>query len=411
MTWRQKYAIYPVILTYFLDNLGSSMLYPIFTPLFLKPAIHVLPPTLPLLVQILLYGLLIGSFPIGQCVGVPLLGEVSDWFGRKKTFYLTILGATLGYIASALALLFGSLTLLYFSRFWTGFFAGNLTICLAAVADMSHDEMSRVQNFGWLGAAGGLSFVFGILIGGAFSSLYTADIPFWIASFLSLCNLLVVLFLYHESHPTRTKFNIKQLSEWREMFKVVRIPQLKRLYIVYFLFVIAWTPALQFLPTFIATHYFVSTRMLMETFLLIGASWLFANTVLNRMLARSYHPPQVFMGCLLLLSLLFFVFLIDKNLVSLLAVLAIISFCAALSWSMGLAAMSLLATEKNQGSILGINQALSAVAGALGPAVASVIAEIRMSVVYVFIAGVCFVGFLLLSKQGQDSQKRRGWLR
>lgn len=76
----------PVFLTYFIDNFGLAIIYPIFTPLFLKPHYELFSTEVPTIYKTILLGLLIATFPIAQFFGAPIIGGMSDRVGRKRYF-------------------------------------------------------------------------------------------------------------------------------------------------------------------------------------------------------------------------------------------------------------------------------------------------------------------------------------
>jgi len=97
-------------------------------------------------------GLLIGSYAAAQFVGAPLWGRLSDRFGRKPVLLVTLAGSVAGYVIFGLA---GSLGVLFFSRIFTGFTNGNISVAQAIVTDIT-DENSRARGLGLIGAAFGL---------------------------------------------------------------------------------------------------------------------------------------------------------------------------------------------------------------------------------------------------------------
>ncbi|MBI3236503.1 MAG: MFS transporter [Chlamydiales bacterium] len=194
----KKHDLLPVFLTYFLDNFGLAIIYPIFTPLFFQKESFFFDATTTYMQKTILLGLLIGAFPLAQFFGAPLIGQFSDRFGRKRAFYITILGTAFGYTLTAFSILEHFLSLLFISRILTGLCAGNLTICLAAIADRSVDQKIRTKNFGSIAAIGGLSFILAILLGGILSNpehhpLFHASFTFWITAFLSYINFFFMI--------------------------------------------------------------------------------------------------------------------------------------------------------------------------------------------------------------------------
>jgi len=386
-------SLFPVILTHFLDNFGLALVYPIFTPLFLRIDTSFLPAAFTTLERTFLLGLTIAAFPIAQFVGAPLIGQFSDLHGRKRSFFITIMGVTIGYYLTGLSLYMSSLSLLIFSRMWTGFFAGNLTLCLAAVADLSPDERSRAKNFGLIAAFGGLSFIIAIVMGGlfsnpAFSKLFHPSLPFIIAGTLSLINLFMMLSLFIESRPLSSSMPVNLFKGAHNIFNSLLSCELRIVYIIYFFFMISWTGSMQLFPEILLQVYKFSTVEVSEVFIVIGALWSLSNLIINRLLAKYFHPVKTFRFCLIFLSCLLLIGGFPDKIALFLTIMLISASLASLSWSNGIATVSLSAPAAVQGSILGLNQSMTSVASIAGPLVGGFLAGINPHLVY-FFTGLC----------------------
>jgi len=137
-----------------------------------------------------IYGFLLAAFPIMQFFGAPILGALSDRHGRKPMLMLSLMGTMIGYFLFAIALLYGQLWLLFFSRMLPGFTGGNISIVYSAIADVS-DGPERTKNFGMIGMAFGLGFILGPAIGGILAdnsivSWFNAATPFWFTNHFTL---------------------------------------------------------------------------------------------------------------------------------------------------------------------------------------------------------------------------------
>jgi DHA1 family tetracycline resistance protein-like MFS transporter len=126
-------------------------------------------------------GLLFASFSVSQLVASPLLGELSDRFGRRPVLIFSLIGTAVSFVMLAVA---HSLTMLFAARIVDGLSGGNITTARAYIADVT-DEESRARAFGMLGAAFGLGFIVGPALGAAFSHIsYTA--PIWAAAAITV---------------------------------------------------------------------------------------------------------------------------------------------------------------------------------------------------------------------------------
>ena len=126
-------------------------------------------------------GLLFASFSLSQLIASPLLGELSDRWGRRPVLILSLLGTAISFAMLAVA---NSLAMLFAARIVDGLSGGNITTARAYIADVTA-EGDRPKAYGLLGAAFGLGFIVGPALGGAFSSIsYTA--PIWAATGITI---------------------------------------------------------------------------------------------------------------------------------------------------------------------------------------------------------------------------------
>jgi MFS transporter, DHA1 family, tetracycline resistance protein len=154
-------------------------------------------------------GWLVFCFAIMQFLFSPVLGGLSDKFGRRPVLLLSLLGLGLDYILHAYA---PSITWLFIGRLIAGIMGASITTATAYIADISTPE-KRAQNFGLIGAAFGLGFIIGPVIGGL-STKWGANVPFLVAAALTLLNLLYGYFVLPESllKENRRKFEWKRAN-------------------------------------------------------------------------------------------------------------------------------------------------------------------------------------------------------
>ena len=142
--------------------------------------------------QYLFAGLLTALFGLMQFLGAPLLGELSDVYGRKKLLILGVGVLAVSQLLFGFGIEIGSLTLLFFSRAIAGLAGANFSIAQASIADITEPK-DRAKNFGLIGAAFGIGFILGPTLGGLLSHTFNnAAVPFWIASLLGIGNVLFV---------------------------------------------------------------------------------------------------------------------------------------------------------------------------------------------------------------------------
>ncbi|MGK7394596.1 MAG: TCR/Tet family MFS transporter [Candidatus Cyclobacteriaceae bacterium M3_2C_046] len=164
-------------------------------------------------------GWLIFSYAIMQFLSAPIMGSLSDRVGRRPIILISLLGLGLDYVFHALA---PSIFWLFIGRIIAGISGASFTTASAYMADISAPE-KKAQNFGLIGAAFGLGFIIGPVIGGIFSQ-WGIRVPFLVAAGLSLINFIYGYFILPESlsAQNRRKFS------WRKSNPVGALTHLKQ---------------------------------------------------------------------------------------------------------------------------------------------------------------------------------------
>ncbi len=199
--------ILPVLAIVLIDLMGLSIIVPLL-PLFAARF-----GATPLVV-----GILQAAYPLMQFLGAPVLGRLSDRFGRKPILLISQLGTLAGFILLGFA---NVLWLLFLSRIIDGLSGANISTAQAAVAD-STSAKNRTQGLGLIGAAFGVGFILGPIIAYAVLLLSGGDyraVALTAAGF-SLASILMTTFWFHETHheareaePSRSPFNFLAMRQ------------------------------------------------------------------------------------------------------------------------------------------------------------------------------------------------------
>lgn len=173
-------------------------------------------------------GWLTFAYAVMQFLFAPVLGNLSDRFGRRPVLLFSLLGFGIDYIFVAFA---PTIAWLFVGRVIAGITGASFTTASAYIADISPPE-KRAQNFGLVGAAFGLGFIIGPVLGGLLGSVGTR-IPFLTAACLSLLNALYGYFVLPESLPkaNRRKFEWKRANPMGSLLQLKRYPKISGLII------------------------------------------------------------------------------------------------------------------------------------------------------------------------------------
>jgi len=175
-------------------------------------------------------GMLTATYSFFQLIASPILGRLSDRYGRKKLLIISQLGSAVGYLILGLA---GNLPLLFLSRIIDGATGGNISITQAYIADVTTKE-NRARGMGMIGAAFGLGFIFGPAIGG-FLSRFSYSAPAYFATAISLLTVLTTIFFLKETvNEKQAKVSPKTKLNFEEFRKVLSIYPIGILIITFF---------------------------------------------------------------------------------------------------------------------------------------------------------------------------------
>ena len=165
-----------------------------------------------------LFGILLASYALGQFIAAPIVGRLSDRFGRKPLLLFSIGGTFISLLVLGFA---RTLPLLFVSRVVDGLTGGNVTVAQSYIADIT-DEEDRSKGLGIIGAAFGLGFIMGPLFGGILVG-FGMHVPAFVAAGIAATNLLLITFVLPESLPKERrnanpgriyrKFSFKLLRE------------------------------------------------------------------------------------------------------------------------------------------------------------------------------------------------------
>ncbi|MFT4680322.1 MAG: DHA1 family tetracycline resistance protein-like MFS transporter [Flavobacteriales bacterium] len=146
-------------------------------------------------------GMMMMSFSAMQFLFAPVMGELSDRFGRRPILLISLFGLGLDYLFHAFA---PTIVWLFVGRVIAGICGATITVANAYIADVSTPE-NKAKNFGMIGAAFGLGFILGPVIGGVFGEYFGFRAPFFVSAALALGNMVYGYFILPESLPAEKR--------------------------------------------------------------------------------------------------------------------------------------------------------------------------------------------------------------
>ena len=356
--------------------------------------------------------LLGASFSLMQFLFSPVWGRLSDRFGRRGIMLTSIAFTALGYF------IFGSaktLGMLFFARMLAGFGSANLGTAQAIIADITSHE-NRAKGMGLIGAAFGLGFIFGPAIGGFVSHFYGLSAPAYAAAALSSLNLVSAFLFLPETHD-KSKAVLSRFS-WLpisipSLESANRHPNVGRLFSIFLMWTVAFSMMEQVLGLFVEAVWVKgsalsgelsaqkSAAMTASILMVVGITATIVQGGLIGKLATRFGEKK------LLISGTFIVA----------SVLLLLPFVAMMGWyGVFLASFALMAVGTGitnpslssllsqaapmaeQGTILGMGQAFSALGRVIGPTMAGYLFELKIGVPFWAGAVLTFIACLSASR-------------
>lgn len=294
---KQKNQFLIILLIVFLGFVGISMPYLIFPALFLNPDYSILSPEWGESSRALLLGITLAAYPLGQFIGSPILGSLSDDYGRKKLLSGSLVLSAFCNLFTGFAIAWQHLGLLIFTRFLAGVMEGNIAIARAMTADLT--TLSKHHTFGKINAAASIAYLLGPLLGGLltdkslFSDLTTST-PFYLVCFLFLA--LAALSILVLDNVTNVKTSgiqpfLKRINIFKRLSQLFTNKRLQFLIIVSTCFTIAVDIFYEFGPVHLTVKWelapaqLVLYNVVLCIALAIGNGWLptfFASRISNK---------------------------------------------------------------------------------------------------------------------------------
>ncbi len=290
----------PLFLVLFIDGMGLSLIMPILNALIFAPdsqffAGRVFSPGM----HSFIYGAITSVFMLCWFFGAALLGDMSDYIGRKKALTLCLLGAGLGYLISAFAVITNSITLLLLGRIVGGFTAGSQPIAQAAIVDLSTNE-NKARNIGLILLAISLGFILGPLLGGLLSdnrlvAWFDFATPFYFAAFISLANIGLLWILFNESFTSaKGKFPFRPQQAIYIFVSAFKHEKVKQLSVLFFIFIFGWSSFYSFIALFLIKTYDFSPTRISMYMAVMGLGFGLGTGFVVQYLARRFPLKQVF---------------------------------------------------------------------------------------------------------------------
>jgi MFS transporter, DHA1 family, tetracycline resistance protein len=337
-------------------------------------------------------GLILTVYALAQFLFTPLLGTLSDRYGRRPVILGSLLIEALGFVLTAIS---GTLPLLLVARFVGGLGASNIGSAQAVVADMTAPK-DRARGMGMIGAAIGLGFVVGPALGGVLAS-FGSTVPFWAAFGVAIANALLVLALLPETRVRQEAASHRDLnpfalfSGWQ---RAIRTPAIARLIIVNLFFTLAFTAMEALFALFSQRVFGWKATQNGYIFTYVGVIVVLMQGGMVGQLVKRFGEHAVQLGGLVLLTLGLALLPFGVSLGVLLLALGVLSIGEGAVTPTTNALLSLATPANAQGETLGLAQGMAGLGRVLGPLAAGWLFSVGIGLPFFFGALLTLVALL-----------------
>lgn len=355
-----------------------------------------------------LYLLLMGIFSVGTLIGAPVVGALSDKFGRKKMLFFNYCSAAFFYCVFLLGIHWVSYPMMFIARLLGGITGGSLLVVQSAIADVSSPE-DKAKNFGLTGIAFGLGFILGAFFGGLLSdsSIHPSfgySLPFYVCISIYGINLLFLSFFFKETNLNLTNKVVSAATGVKNFVRAFTNPNLRNIFVVIFLITVAFNFLLQ-LYQFYARESFEIEKTGVGLLLgFVGISVAVSQGLVLPMASKRWNHSKLLLYFLPLFAISYLVLLLPNSIMFFCATTFILLAFQGICFPTTLAIISNRADETIQGEVIGINQAVQSAAAAC-PIFIGALWEVQYSYPMYFgaiatgLAWLIFVWFYLREKK------------
>jgi len=391
----------PLYIVIFVGFIGFSLLVTVFTPIILNPNSGFLS-NIPTGTRAVWLGILLSMYPLGQFFGSPVMGALSDHFGRKPVLLISLSVTTLAYIGIALSLNFFNTTSLMVSTLIAGFAEANIVTAQSAIADVTANApQHRGRLFGYIYMSASLAFVVGPLCGGKLVdphivSWFNDATPFWIVCILLFVLAVLILFSFEETNKNTSQHGFDYFNAFIGLKNLFTHPIARPYFLINFFFYIAIFGFFSCYPMYMVKqfHFTVSQESLFIAWtavpIILGNLWL------TGFLSKYMSQKSLTLYSAILMGIACVVIVIPKVESSLWITLFLTGLGTALCMPACATFLSLAISEKEQGSVMGNNQAIQVGAQAISAILSGVLTAIWLNLALIIWGVMALVGSLLL---------------
>ncbi|WP_446470964.1 MFS transporter [Xenorhabdus stockiae] len=358
--------IWYLVLVALLDFIGLGMVVAIFPHMMISDAASLFPEGWDHEKKVVILGVFLAIYPLGQFFGASILGKMSDIYGRRKMMLITVAGTAIAFAASSYAVVEASAGLLLLSRLLAGMMAGNVAIAQASMADIS-EPGNKTKNLSMIQTALGLAWVIGPPIGGWLTNLSLGQFNGYMTPFAIMAVIFTLLFIYTlvtypDTLEKHTQEKINAFSGLMQIAKAYSQTKLRIAFTIWTIFVAGWWLFESFLPAYLLDIYSFSSFQIGSFLAIMGATYALFQYLVVRHVAKVTKPENMVQYSLVVSSLAVIAISMVSNVIYLHVFITLFVTSMGFALTGLISSISNLAPENEQGEIMGSISSIQALA-------------------------------------------------
>jgi DHA1 family tetracycline resistance protein-like MFS transporter len=336
-----------------------------------------------------LIGLLVASYAAAQLIGAPILGRLSDRYGRRPVLLVSILGTAVGFAILGFA---NSLWMLFASRILDGATGGNISVAQAYITDIT-DRKNRAKGLGLIGAAFGLGFIIGPAVGGLMSTLgetitigiagiainWQFALPAFAAAAIALLNLIAVFFALPESLTPEKREELARKPQTAFTFQNLRAafqrPRVGPLLSTRFVFSLAFSTFQTVFPLWALNRLQLQADQTAYILAYVGILVALVQGVAIGRLTQRFEENHLIFGAVALMAFSLSAWAFTPNVITLLIILAPLALAGGVLNTVLNSALTKAVNPEEVGGTLGLAAALESLSRVISPTAGGLLLE------------------------------------
>lgn len=336
-------------------------------------------------------GLLFAMFSVCQFISTPIIGRLSDKYGRRPLLLISIIGTAASFFITAFA---PSAAFLFLARALDGLTAGNIPVAFAVISDSTKPE-DRAKAFGLIGSAFSFGFIFGPAIA-AFTVGFGQGVPFIIAGVITVIAVILTAMYLPETNTHMGEVKKGKLFDFPRLAKTLVDPNVGATFVISLIFFMAFACALiyGFQPFTLKILKLTQTQNAI-LFTIFGIVGLISQNLIVHRFAKKFGMKRAFSTGILLTSLAMLIMFFSRSLPIFITASIILGIFNSIVQTLLPTILSQEADERSQGSVMGLNASYQSIGMIIGPLLGGVVATISIPSAFLTGSILVFLCFFL----------------